>query len=206
MQNMNDHDHDWGEFYCSAISKQHPSPGLLKALQLLYEETTVSLPGHAIDLGCGLGRDTKRLLAEEFSVLAVDANEYVIDKLRASVDSKLLRTQVASFENTDWSPTTLINAALALPYCPREHFAFVWSQILASLIPQGVLVADFFLLRPGQSRDEPMVQSFSKEELTNFLSALDVHFYQEWQNMFVDATGNHVKRLACTVIAQRKRY
>ncbi len=204
MQNNNEK--DWGELYCTAISHQQLSPALLRAIQLLYEETTVSLPGHAIDLGCGLGRDTKRLLAEEFTVLAVDANEYVIDKLQASADSKLLRTQVASFENTDWSPTTLINAALALPYCPREHFAFVWSQILASLIPQGVLVADFFLLLPGQSRDEPMVQSFSKEEVTNFLAALDVAFYQEWQSTFVNAAGNHVQRLACTVIAQRKRY
>lgn len=196
---------DWATQCTTAAAYQWASPGLFKALQLL-RNTSLTYPGHAIDLGCGLGRDTKKLLAEGFSVLAVDKNIYVIEKLEASTKSDLLRTQLASFGDTDWAPTTLINAALALPYCPREEFGFVWSQILASLIQDGVLVADFFLLLPGQPQDEPQVASYRKEELLRFLSPLDIQLYEEWQGDFVNANNEPVKRLACTVIAQRKRY
>jgi tellurite methyltransferase len=203
---MQNNEPDWGARCSSAARYQWSSPGLLKALGILLDEKAVKLPGHAIDLGCGLGRDTRKLLADGFSVLAVDSNAYVIEKLEASTDSKLLHTQLAYFENVVWSPATLINAALALPYCPREQFGFVWSQILASLIKQGIVVADFFLLLPDQPRDEPQVASYSKEELLRFLSPLDIRFFQEWQGDFVNANNEIVKRLACTVIAQRKRY
>lgn len=203
---MQNNEPDWGERCSAAATYQWPSPGLYKALQILHDEKALALPGHAIDLGCGLGRDTRKLLADGWEVQAVDFNINVIEKLETSTDSKLLQTQLVYFENVVWSPATLINAALALPYCSREQFGFVWSQILASLIKQGIFVADFFLLLPDQPRDEPQVASYEKEELLRFLSPLDVLFFQEWQGKFVNASNEIVQRLACTVIAQRKRY
>lgn len=197
----------WGHQCSTAASIGQPSPGLLKALGLL-DSDKVTIPGFAIDLGCGLGRDTRKLLDDGWNVLAVDSNPYVIEKLQTSVgnDQSRLRTQIALFENTDWRPATLINASLALPYCPREQFGFVWSQILASLIPGGIVVADFFCLMPDQSPIEPKVTSYSKTELDNFLTPLNVEFLQEWQGDFVNAKSETIKRLVYTVIARRARY
>lgn len=204
----NENDTAWGNRCSMAAGTNQPSPALLTALDILQLEGKVKLPGFAIDLGCGLGRDTKHLLQNDWDVLSVDSNAYVLEKLQASVadDLTTLRTQIATFENTDWRPATLINASFALPYCPREQFGFVWSQILASLIPEGLFVGDFFCLMPDEPLTEPMVAVYSSEQLGHFLSPLEVVLLQKWHGDFVNANDEQVKRLVYTVIARRKRY
>jgi len=199
---------EWYKKVCAAAGKNKVTPGLVKAIQLLKSNDKVIVPGSAIDLGCGLGRDTLHLLANDWKVLAVDINPYVIEKLESSVRSghERLRTQVTSFEDTDWVPATLINASFALPYCPVEQFDYVWSQILASLIPGGVVVSDFFGLTPGQPRREDLVMLLSRKQLDNYLTPLKVLFLQKWYGEFINAKDETVPRLVYTVVAQRDKY
>lgn len=62
--------------YHSKTASSPPRPTLLKALTLL------PIPGHAIDLGCGSGRDTLHLLEQGWTVLAIDNQQTTINCLQ----------------------------------------------------------------------------------------------------------------------------
>jgi SAM-dependent methyltransferase len=202
---MTKQEQEWSERSRASVVANEPSPGLLKALEILGSNNTVVIPGSAIDLGCGFGRDTRKLLTDGWRVLAVDICETSILRMEescADIREDRLTTQLASFAETNWRLATLINASLTLPYCPKDEFGYVWSQILAALIPGGVIVADFFGHLPGAPMQEPMVMLFSEAELERFFSPLKVEFYQEWYGDFINASDEIVRRVAYTIVAR----
>lgn len=206
---MNNQEKDWAAIGREASQKDEPSPSLLKALEILKERNEVAIPGAAIDLGCGFGRDTCKLLQEGWNVLAVDICEYSIEQLQescAKFANGRLTTQLGTYGGTNWKPATLINASLALPYCHEEEFAMVWLRILASLIPGGVIVADFFGQLPGAPTKEPMVTLRSEKEIEQLFKPFDVEFYEEWYDDFINASDEKVRRVAYTVVARRSHY
>ena len=69
---------EWEEYYESTGDRRHRDT-LEKALVRFDKEEAV---GHAVDLGCGNGRDTIELLRRGWSVLAIDAQASAIESLR----------------------------------------------------------------------------------------------------------------------------
>lgn len=60
-----------------------------------------SIPGNAIELGCGAGRDTKYLIKKGWNVLAIDKNdvEERISKRLSQEELKRFRFSQQSFED-----------------------------------------------------------------------------------------------------------
>jgi membrane dipeptidase len=103
------------------------------------------VPGLAVDLGCGTGRDTIELLRGGWSVIAIDREQEAIDRLRAKVgeDGRLV-TEVARFEEARWPRCDLVNASFALPFGAPDRFGEVWQRIVDSLRPGGRFCGQLF--------------------------------------------------------------
>ena len=127
----------WTRYFNAA--GDDPRPTLLAALEHFVAEPS-DHERLAVDLGCGTGRDTFELLRRGWRVLAIDAQEEAIRRLRRKdaplVSSGRLETQVADFESARWPTAELVNASYALPFCPPESFPGLWERITMSL-PSG---------------------------------------------------------------------
>src|SRR5690606_27911670 len=74
-------DPDWTQYY-DAIDGS-PRETLLRALALFEAEPAPEgRPRHAVDLGCGEGRDSAELIRRGWRVTAVDAHPEAIRRLR----------------------------------------------------------------------------------------------------------------------------
>ena len=99
---------DWTRYYDAAGAD--PRATLLDALARFDD------PGFAVDLGCGTGRNTFELLRRGWRVLAIDAQEEALRRVRAAVGGcEPLDTQVGTFEDATLPPCDLVNASFALP-------------------------------------------------------------------------------------------
>jgi tellurite methyltransferase len=131
---------EWSAFY-DAVSQRPPHETLLRALDAF--ET----PGLAVDLGCGDGRDAVQMLGRGWRVLAIDAEEEAIARLRARVGDDApgrLETEVARFEDATWPQADLVNASFSLPFCAPEHFGGVWRHVVATIHPGGRFSGQLF--------------------------------------------------------------
>ncbi|MBA2394537.1 MAG: class I SAM-dependent methyltransferase [Ktedonobacteraceae bacterium] len=126
----------WDHFYQLTQDKS-PSAGLVKAISLLGHT------GEALDLGCGVGRDTRYLLAQGFQVTAVDREAKAIVTL-ASLSTPHLYPVQSTFEDFTFASYALINAHFALPFLQTGVFSTVFARLKRSLKPDGIFVGQFF--------------------------------------------------------------
>ena len=162
---------EWSAFY-DAVSKRAPHETLLRALDAF------EAPGLAVDLGCGDGRDAVHMLGRGWRVLAIDAEEEAIARLRARVGDDApgrLETEVARFEDATWPEADLVNASFSLPFCAPEHFETVWRHVVASIRAGGRFTGQLFgdrdewATRPGmtflpRARAERLFGGFDLEQ------------------------------------------
>src|SRR6266571_1682897 len=120
----------WEDFY-KFTKDSPPWPSLIKAVSLLAHKE------HALDLGCGAGRDTKYLLEQGFHVTAVDNDPHAIAVL-AHLPQHNLRLVQSSFQDFVYETYDLINAQFALPFTPRESFDEVFTRVKDSIKSGGV--------------------------------------------------------------------
>ena len=146
-------DAKWMQYY-QAVEGRPPRPTLVKALEN-YDQAPGTLPKFAVDLGCGDGRDTVELLNQGWRVLAIDGEPEAIARLRqrpdcvdgvgAKINRTYLETRVQRFEDLTLPPeVSLVNASFCLPFCPPEHFAHMWEEIVVALAPGGRFCGQVF--------------------------------------------------------------
>lgn len=105
-------------------------------------------PGDAVDLGCGDGVETRHLAERGWSVLAVDADPGVEDRVLAGLSPEArarVRVRQAPFEHLGPLPDSdLVYAGFALPFCDPGHFPYLWADIRDALRPGGLFAGEFF--------------------------------------------------------------
>ncbi|MFN9992942.1 MAG: class I SAM-dependent methyltransferase [Phycisphaerales bacterium] len=142
-----DYQRDWTRYFDCTADKP-PRDTLLRALDALGDVHNRT----ALDIACGVGRDSIEMLRRGMRVIATDFQPEAIERLRACAgpeSSHRLATVTCAMEDI---PTTgdlrhsytLINASFALPFCHESRFGALWDFIKCSLIPGGVFAGQLF--------------------------------------------------------------
>ena len=184
----------WERFY-DAVAGRPPHETLLLALDHFDSEAGAStVQRFAVDLGCGDGRDTAELLRRGWRVLAIDAEQEAIDRLRRRDDidgdgARRLETAVARFEEARWPRPDLVNAGFSLPFCAPEHFPAVWDRIVASLRRGGRFSGHLFGDRDGWSA-RPDMTSHARGDAERLLRGFELERFDEIEEDGQTAIGN----------------
>ena len=188
----------WSRFYEATKDHSH-WPLLERAASLL------SSPGHALDLGCGAGRDTRYLLARGWTVTAVDREAGAI-ALLAELPQDCLRVVQSSFEDFDYGHAAydLVSAQFALPFNPKASFNSVFARIKHSLKPGGIYTGQFFGIRDQWNTLEIDMTFLTREQVDELLSDMQVIALEEEEHIGTTATGGAKYWHVFQVIAQKK--
>lgn len=121
----------------------------------------------AIDLGCGLGRETDALLTAGWRVHAVDHDPRTPDRVLSTVDRALVGSvtvEVIGFEEiSELPPANVIYAGYSLPFTRPAAFPAFWSVIRASLLPGAWIGVTFFGVRDSWSANTRLTFQTARE-------------------------------------------
>lgn len=155
----------WAEYNAAQADRD------ARPLARLAAETAGAARGrHAVELGCGIGREAMFLAHLGWSVHTFDADPSVAARVGAArgIEHTTARLQ----DLRELPPCELLLSCVALPYVPRDDFPVVWNAILRSLRPGGVLAVDLF----GE-RDEWVGSDgtfLTRDEVDAMIAGLDV--------------------------------
>jgi len=107
-----------------------------------WEAAVTGLPrACALDLGCGLGFDTERLLAMGFEVVAVDFSAEAVARSRQrSPQARYLVADIRQLPEDMRGPFELVVANLSLHYFERSDTEAIFRRIFDLLSPAGVFL------------------------------------------------------------------
>ena len=134
---------DWVGYY-DEQGEREPRDVLLQVLAMFDDD---GRRGLAVDLGCGQGVDSAELLRRGWEVIAIDATEEGIRRLRRRVpdgDAPRLQTVVSRMEDADVPTADLIYASFSLPFCRPQVFPRLWSDIREAIRPGGRFAGELF--------------------------------------------------------------
>jgi SAM-dependent methyltransferase len=175
--------------YLDAVKGRPPRDTLLLALDKWHAEHGPE-PGFAVDLGCGVGRDTAELLRRGWRVLAIDREAEALERLHALAgpDSERLATLRASFAEASWPTCELVNASFSLPLCRPEEFPALWRRVVDSLRPGGRFAGQ--LLGVNDDWAGSGVTVHTPAQLAELLAPFEVESLQELDEDGVTAVGS----------------
>lgn len=159
--------------YLDAAKGRPPRDTLLLALDRWHAEHGPD-GGFAVDLGCGVGRDTSELLRRGWRVLAIDSEPEAIARLEAREDlenRENLTTLCAPMEDAKWDDADLINSSFALPLVPPERFPLFWQRLIDSIRPGGRFAGQFY--GPNDSWAKNGITIVTRGALDAFFAAFE---------------------------------
>lgn len=157
---------DWEEFY-RHTKERPPWPLLVRAASL------VSQKNDALDLGSGAGRDTRYLLAQGFSVTAVDSSPEAVAILQ-TLPQERLRIIQSSFADLEFGSYDLINAHFALPFAGKAHFHLVFARLKQALRPGGIFAGQFFGINDAWNVPGSNLTFVTREQAEELLRGLEI--------------------------------
>jgi len=175
------HQPNWEAFY-HVTKNSPPWPRLVRAVSLLGRT------GEALDLGCGGGRDTRYLLAQGFTVTAVDTEAASLAALEDLPRERLHLVQ-STFEDFSFTSYDLINAHFALPFTHKEQFSAVFARLKAALKPGGVFVGQFFGVNDTWNMPETKMTFLTSEQAHAQLAGLELVEFEEEDQDGMTARG-----------------
>lgn len=118
----------------------------------------------AIDLGCGIGQDTKWLIDNDFDVVSCDISDIALSKLKEMIpNSKTMQIDVKKKLPFEHNSIDLINANLSLHYFNLEDTIKIFNEIYRVLRPGGL-----FIGRMNSDKNEEYVKETTKEIEKNY--------------------------------------
>lgn len=118
----------------------------------------------AIDLGCGIGQDTKWLLNNGFDVISCDISDIALQKLKEFIpNSKTMQMDVTKKLPFEDNSLGLINANLSIHYFDMKNTIKIFNEIYRVLQPKGL-----FIGRMNSDKNEGYIKETTKEIEKNF--------------------------------------
>lgn len=126
----------------------------------------------AIDLGCGIGQDTKWLLDIGFDVTSCDISDIALNKLKELVpNSKTMQVDVKEKLPFDDNSIGLINANLSIHYFNMDTTIKIFNEIYRVLKPNGL-----FIGRMNSDKNDGYIKETTKE--------IEKDFYYDYGRYF----------------------
>jgi trans-aconitate methyltransferase len=195
----------WSDYY-KAVANRPPRETLLTALTNFERDIPKAESKIAIDLGCGDGRDTVELLRRGWNVMAIDGEPEAIARLlqRSDIDTELLQTRIARFENIELSESVdLINASFSLPFCKPKNFPDLWNKIVSSLIPGGRFSGHLFGNKDSWATDLTM-NHHTLSDVRLLLQPFQIELLKEEEHPGKTALGNEKYWHLFHIVARKK--
>lgn len=130
-------DATWERFL--AATQGQPAWGRLMKAAALFD-----VPGAALDVGAGAGRDTAYLLDQGWLVTAVDSSPAAAKVLRGIGPEDRLRVVRSAAEDFEPASYDLVNAQFSLPFVTPARFSETVSRLQDAVRPGGVMAVTFF--------------------------------------------------------------
>lgn len=161
----------WTDFYQATLKKPvHP---LFHELEAFLPST----PGHALDVGCGVGNATLWLLDRGWRVTAFDPDPEALEILRerasgrAGFDGFVAPVQTAPLESVD-----LVVAQFCLFFLPESEFDDAWNRLLGTVRPGGLAMGQ--LLGPNDDWAGERI-THTPDQVESLLNGFDILYYEE---------------------------
>ena len=187
------------KFYEEMENVVEPRPLLKKSFEFLKGK----IEGQkAYDLGCGVGQDTFSLVEKGFFVKAVDLSPDAFSYMeRQFGKSDQVETILSPIEELEILPCNFINTSYALPFIKRECFDETLTNILGSLIKEGLFVGNFF----GPNDDwADRLSGKTLSEVESFFKDFEFLFTREYEKRSPPAVGEVKNWHIIEVIARKK--
>lgn len=202
---------DWTEYY-SAVAGKPPRDTLLKAADLFEQDQNgaTTAPRQAIDIGCGVGRDSHELLRRRWHVWATDFNDdsqrHTLGAAPPGTGDRLAYVASAMEDlpaNTQIPRVAdLINASFALPFCNPEKFADLWRWIERTVRPGGRFAGQFFGDRDEWACIRPK-SHFTRAQVEQLFHGWMFEHFEEVEKEGDDAMGNTKYHHVFHIVARR---
>ncbi|CAG0949579.1 hypothetical protein PHYC_00121 [Phycisphaerales bacterium] len=197
-------DRDWHGYFRS-LAHLGPRESLLKALASFEAEGAADR--HAVDLGCGDGRDTAELLRRGWRVTAIDGNAEGLERLLRRNDlvhRERLTTRLEGFEGLRLPEVEFVNSSFALPFSQPGEFDRLWAEVVRAIRPRGRFAGQLF----GDHDDwagMPDRTVHSADQVRGLLAGFEIeHWQEEKRESVVDPTA-HPKRWHVFHLVARKK-
>lgn len=188
-------------YYEKSLQREGLRPFFVKALSILDEAPKV-----AMDLGCGVSKETVELLKLGCRVLAIDKNPQAIEILKSIAEGLpgQLVAQVIDFESIVlWPKVDLFYSALAMPFCRKEIFERLIVNSISTVNVGGLYAAIIF-----GSEDEWVVEGrangITLDAFKAYFSGFDVIVAKEKKEIGKTAMGLEKFWHTIFLIARRK--
>ena len=160
----------WNEKYMACPMPEHVSKIVKKYLP--YANA-----GKALDIACGMGRNTHFLAENGFEVDAVDLSDYALSKIRSLPNINTVEADLDSYRIAENSYDLVVNCN----YLDRNHFP----RIKAGLKEGGLLIFETFIEAEGEEYHEPSNPDFvlKVNELLDAFGDLQVIYYEEREDV-----------------------
>lgn len=176
------------EIYYESVKDEEPHSTLMRAIAF-FKESGIET-GQAVDLGSGVGRDTKFLLESRWKVFSVDSSAESLKRLEALDEHKsdALVCCLADFVEADFPRADLVNASLSLPFCEPDRFSDLWRNICNSLKSGGRFSGHFFGRNDDWASNSKMT-FHDRKEIERLFSDFLVEWLEEVEGPMPLASG-----------------
>jgi tellurite methyltransferase len=168
---------EWTDYYDEHEGRE-PREMLLEVLEAVGAGEERS----AVDLGCGSGIDTLAMLRRGWRVVAIDAEEEAIERVRRRVPgthSARLTTVVSRMEDVELpSGVDLVWASFSLFFCRPDAFGDVWRRILDAIRPGGWFAGQLLGERDTWAPEED-ISAFTREQAQALFERLELERFEE---------------------------
>ena len=144
--------------------------------------------GNALDIACGVGRNTHYLAEKGFLVDAVDISDYALGEVKNLATIKKIETDLDSY-NLECNKYDLI---ININYLSRR----LLPQIKEALVSGGIVIFETFIIAHGDFT-QPSNPEFllRKNELLHAFIGLDIIYYEEKDDINLRGENTRVASL-----------
>ena len=170
-----DENTNWPEFIRRTLDME-PRFMLRKALEFFDGFT-----GFAVELGCGSGIDTIKLVNSGWRVFAADSTPdgfaNILSKLPVDKRGNVECAQVC-FEDMTIPEADLVYSVFSVPFCKPEFFSVFWDRVVASIRPGGRFAGNLFGVKDEWAYMSD-VTFIEKEQIGDLFKCFDIEHFRE---------------------------